>query len=1644
MLLLPDAPNFTIVEVNDAYLALLHKRESEAVNKCFFQIFPPESEKSQLMRASFQKVVREKLLQKLRWQPSIQTQKGNFSGVDQYIENIPIVADSGEIKYIYHCLADSPPQAFTPSPAEESRGALNKIMESSLDVICVIDEEGKFVNVSTAAERLWGYSPDFLLGRNCMEYVYKPDHESSTRAGMVVKAGRDMNFFENRIICKDGNHMPMIWSAKWDATDKLFYCVAKDATEKKKTELEMKLMIHNTDESFILLDNELKIVAYNQIFYQLYEEYFGKAIKKGVSIFDYGVAGNKAHLWAIYDKVLKGNTEHSEITLPLPSQPPKVFELKYKPAKNDENEVVGVFITVRDVTEATQIKQKIVASEEKYRLLFYNNPLPMWIFEQDTLKILDVNDTAVKKYGYSYQEFCNMTILDIRPKEDVANLLATYKEPRRKDGRMYFGKHTHRKKSKEKMTVEIYGYRIVYDQRECFVVVSNDVTEREKMLQQLKNNEVKLLTAQKIARLGYWQLQVGGREFYWSDEVYNIWGVSKGSFDVNRDSLQTIHPDDSGLFNSQKDELVHGSGSVDFEHRIVTPDGAIKWVHEKGAIIRNDKGEPVIMEGTVQDITAEKLLKLSLAESNQRYHYVTKATSDAIWDWNLVTDEIFWGEGIHAIFGHEISTLSADSSSWKDRIHPGDYERIIAEVNAVINGTSSFWSGEYRFKKADNSFAFVLDRGFVIRDNNGKASRMVGALQDISRQKEEEHRLKLLESVITKTSDGVLILEEPALKSALPKIIYANDAFCQMTSYSEQELVGNTLDFLGNFSGEKDDPRQFLKAFQKKEAFERTSKVETKGQSLLWVHTTYNPVLNKPGTSLHWVAINRNVTQRKNEETKNGLMAEISRIFNQRQRLQQSLHEVLVTLKLYGRFRLAEIWLKGFDGRQIHLSAMLEDEKAMKAFYKETATFKSFSIGVGFPGVIWDKGRIQYWEVAGKKEDVYLRSQALKKTGVNTMIGFPLKYNREVIGALVLGFEQNDSYRDSKQMKDLFESFTPHLSAEIKRKQIEQELDHIFNFSPDIICVANADWRYTRVNPAMTRILGYSEEELLSTPIVNLIHPADRETTKSGNEDIFLEQGTRYIENRMLTKSGKTVWLAWTFTSGNEERMYFCIAKDITEKKNLEHLLNEANRLARIGSWEYNIKDRRRFWSDITKEIHGYDPSSTLDLDKIQDHTKPGKNKEIFEKAVAHALETYSGWDMEIEIITTGGQEKWVRSIGAVEYLNGEPYRLYGSLQDIDARKRAEEAARKSTEVYTIVSKTTNDSIWDWDLITNEVTRPGRKLENLLGYDGPTQEGKGFWENHTNPDDKERLMSRLAAFINDPSQTYWEDEFKVMKPDGTYSTFFDRAYLIRDENGKALRMIGASQDITKLKESEMQLKALNDELQKHVKELAASNAELEQFAYIASHDLQEPLRMVTSFLSQIERKYSDVLDEKGRQYIYFAVDGAKRMRQIILDLLEFSRVGRTDNDLEEININELLNEIMLLFGKQITESNASVTWGKMPVIKSFKSPLRQVFQNLISNALKYQQQDVSPKIKIAFEESRRYWQFSVSDNGIGIDAEYFDRIFVIFQRLHNKDEYSGTGIGLAIVRKIVENMGGKIWIVSEEGKGSVFYFTVSK
>jgi signal transduction histidine kinase len=237
---------------------------------------------------------------------------------------------------------------------------------------------------------------------------------------------------------------------------------------------------------------------------------------------------------------------------------------------------------------------------------------------------------------------------------------------------------------------------------------------------------------------------------------------------------------------------------------------------------------------------------------------------------------------------------------------------------------------------------------------------------------------------------------------------------------------------------------------------------------------------------------------------------------------------------------------------------------------------------------------------------------------------------------------------------------------------------------------------------------------------------------------------------------------------------------------------------------------------------------------------------------------------------------------------------------------------------------------------------------------------------------------------------------------------------------------------------------LRTELEESVDTLNRKNEELEQFAYTISHDLKEPLRMVRSFMKLLKKKYGERLDEKANEYIHYAVDGAERMSNNIDDLLEYSRIARKYTTVEKTDLNNLLDNVLQNLQTDIKDKNAEISKETLPTLSVVPVAIKMLFQNLVANGLKYQPEGNQPHITIEAKEQKESWLFSISDNGIGIEPEYFDQIFSVFKRLHTRDKYPGNGMGLAICKKIVVQHGGKIWVESTPGQGTVFYFTISK
>jgi light-regulated signal transduction histidine kinase (bacteriophytochrome) len=309
--------------------------------------------------------------------------------------------------------------------------------------------------------------------------------------------------------------------------------------------------------------------------------------------------------------------------------------------------------------------------------------------------------------------------------------------------------------------------------------------------------------------------------------------------------------------------------------------------------------------------------------------------------------------------------------------------------------------------------------------------------------------------------------------------------------------------------------------------------------------------------------------------------------------------------------------------------------------------------------------------------------------------------------------------------------------------------------------------------------------------------------------------------------------------------------------------------------------------------------------------------------------------------------------------------------------------------------------------------------------------GRPIWKLNV---DEDAVRDQVIAKLTGAQPPSKQLERTYRRKDGTTFPVLVEDRLILDEKGCIKGIRCTVQDITERKRME-------EALRKKTEELARSNEDLEQFAYVASHDLQEPLRMVTSYVQLLSKRYKAKLDADANEFIDFAVDGAVRMRKLINDLLTYSRVGTQGKGLFPTDSEAVLAQSVNNLKVTIEENGALVTHDPLPTVTADSSQLEQLLQNLIGNAIKFRGSE-PPRIHLSASRNGKGWVFSVRDNGIGIAPEYSKRIFIIFQRLHSRQEYPGTGIGLAICKKIVERHGGHIWVESDAGKGATFRFTL--
>jgi PAS domain S-box-containing protein len=485
------------------------------------------------------------------------------------------------------------------------------------------------------------------------------------------------------------------------------------------------------------------------------------------------------------------------------------------------------------------------------------------------------------------------------------------------------------------------------------------------------------------------------------------------------------------------------------------------------------------------------------------------------------------------------------------------------------------------------------------------------------------------------------------------------------------------------------------------------------------------------------------------------------------------------------------------------------------------------------------------------------------------------------------------------------------------------------------------------------------------------------------------------------------------------------------------------------------------------------------------------KDQDIYYTHRRELFETGSPQTCELQMVGADDAPFWAR-IEAQVAENQEGQSICRAvISDVTQRKQVElqvEATRKDLQLskakYQRLAESIDAVLWEYDILADRWTYMAPQVTELLGYPPEAWTDLQFWLDHLHPEDRGWARDYCMQCTRRGESHVFE--YRFLNAEGNVVWLLDVVSVeMSDDEPHALH--GFMIDITERKYAEAQL-------EQYAADLKRSNEELEQFGYVVSHDLQEPLRMVKSYLELLERRYRDELDVKARQFIDYAVDGATRMQEMIRALLSLSRVETRGQAFEPTDVEAVLERTLMALGRVVHESGAEITHDPLPTVMADRTQLSQVFQNLIANAIKFRREGVPPRVHIAADRvppsnsphggkdpvyppakgrtaatpstySPEYpsppsdspqwgedavegddggeWHFSVIDNGIGIAPEQVDRIFRVFQRLHTEEEYPGLGMGLALCQRIVARHGGRIWVESQPGKGATFTFTIS-
>jgi len=1470
----------------------------------------------------------------------------------------------------------------------ENENNFKTILEAFPEGAFLIDPQGNIIVANEVLANRFGKDTDEIIGLNIYDLL--PKEISKKRKAVVeqaIKTGEPVTYVDRRDGLYIKSYLHPVLNERGEVSK--IAVTAEDITERKKAqtalrESEAELsraqhIAHIGSYNWDLITGEVK---WSDESYRLLGMTPGEEKPSYELFLSFIVSEDRDKVKDAVKKSIETGKNFS-ITYNTIGKDgiPRIILSENEVIKDESGRVIKIYGTNQDITELKKTEKALKKSEKWFRSVVDTSPSLLVILNA-VGEIVYVSPNSEEMTGYTPEEI-KENMWRVHP-DEIPRLQELFTNAfARGEGTKSIEYRSIKKNGDEWWTSTTS--RPIKDEKEefkGFVVQLFDITDIKETEIELYYVNERLNIASRAARIGIWDWNIKTGHIEWSPVMFELFGLEpkiKASFEA-WDKI--LHPEDKEIAHSRIQTSIKEHKTLDSEYRIVRPDGQVRWINAIGETEYDEDGNPLWMIGICIDITGRKQIEEELKKSEEKSRLLIKYAPSMIYEIDF--------RGPKFISVNDVMSLTTGYTREELlSMNPSDLlvdesKKIFEErVNKFLAGEEIDDSLEYTGRTKDGRIRYgLLNMSFTYE--NGKPVGALVVAHDITDRKKAEEELKKA----YRYNRGLIEASVDPLVTIGPdgKITDVNMSTESITGYFRDELIGT--DFSDYFT----EPEKARKGYQQvfREGIVIDYPLEIKNKNGHKTPVLYNASVYKDesGEVIGVFAAARDITERKKAEEK----------IERHERLLNGINMVLrgsLTLETEEAVacKCLEV-AEELTGSEFGFLSEINPEGRMDALAFSPSAWESFKIPPDMANRMLTNMEIaSYWgrtikeeksQIVNKPEsDPDRRGFPEEHPKINSFLGVPLKKGTETIGMIGLA-NKKEGYttKDAENIETLSVAFVEALM----RKRAEIELKESYD-----ILEKKVKERTVELEEAYGA-LSESEKRYRST----------FENSRDAINVFSKDKRILDVNKQLIQLSG---YSREELLSMKLEDLYPETAGFQTEER-----IKKMQKNMEIPIFEANLKTKHD--QSIPVEI-GVTPlkrsygENIVFLSNIRDITERKQAEKQLKEHVSQ-LDIYS------KVITAANSSEDLQD------LSKRLLHLFFDLMDF-----------QGGGIYLIDKKEQIAKIVYSEGLSEDFVRTVGNIDiTLPRYSKVLINGNSLFM------DKIDISKSGVDHLSKYSLIVAVPIYSKDKIIGSFNLASNKRDSIDDNEKSILKSIGREigTTITKL--------SYEKEMQELIEILKHSNEELQSFAYITSHDLQEPLRTMGNYAGLLKMRYEGKLDKDADDFLEYMVSGAQRMKGMIQGLLDYSRVGTRGGEFMEFNSEDALNHAIYNLQSAIKECQAEITHDSLPLIVADSGQITRVFQNLIGNALKFRRKGKKPKIHISARKEDNEYVFSVSDNGIGLEEEYSDRIFEVFKRLHAIGEYQGAGIGLAIVKRIIDRHGGKVWVESKLGKGSTFYFTV--